>query len=187
MRPRISLSSGSMSFAVATRGSSRATLRIGVWASFTGMSGSVKRHCTTRVARSESAWDGGYECPTYRSGRADQRRGSPSEAPKRSTAWRMRSLTNPSSAPAGCAPPAGRARRAPRRRLHDRHDRGPEPPDPQDHHDPRQLPQRRLRPQAALPRHHRRPGQVAPRLQLELSALAAFPSRFGQRLLDSAI
>jgi transposase-like protein len=60
--------------------------------------------------------------------------------------------------------------RRPPRRLHDERDRGAQPPDPQAHQDPRQLPQRGLGAQAALPRHHPRPTEVAPHIQLELGA-----------------
>ena len=58
--------------------------------------------------------------------------------------------------------------RGPPRRLHHQHDRGAQPPDPQDHQDERQLPQRRLSAQAALPRDHQSPNQMEAHLQLEL-------------------
>jgi putative transposase len=61
--------------------------------------------------------------------------------------------------------PGLRAR--PPRGLHDQHDRGAQPADPQDHQDPRPVPDPRRRPQADLPRHHARPDQAAPRLQLQ--------------------
>ena len=55
----------------------------------------------------------------------------------------------------------------PPRGIHDQHDRGAQPPNPQDHQDPRQLPRRGLRPEAALPRDHPRPTEMEAHLQLE--------------------
>jgi len=53
--------------------------------------------------------------------------------------------------------------------LYDQHDRGAQPPDPQNHQDPRQLPRRGLRPEAALPRDHPSPREMEAHLQLEHS------------------
>src|SRR4030095_7083482 len=52
-------------------------------------------------------------------------------------------------------------------RLHTPHDRGAQPPDPQDHQDPRALPRRGRRAQAAVSRDHKRPTDLEANLQLD--------------------